>query len=326
MARLFTTGIETGDLLDFDTVLNATAQTTMPHTGTYSMRAAAGQYGKILISPSPTDEVYVRCWAYLGAATSEPIRISTSDSYVNVRATANLPSALKLHVGGTLVATSSITTPANTWLMLEMYAKIANSGGVLTLKIDGAQVATFTGDTLSATSTVIESVTFYGAATVYTYFDDIAINDTSGAADNSWAGDGRVIAIKPNAAGDNTDFTPSAGNNYENVDEVPPDDDTTYNESSTDGHYDLFNLGACGLSNVDITGVDVKVTARKTVANGDQMRAKIKTGGSEFDGDDQDILTTYTRFVHTWRTNPDTAAAWTTGNLDALQAGYENRA
>jgi hypothetical protein len=327
MARLFTTGMECGDVLDFDGGRSAAAHsTTVAKTGTYSVRVGNG-YARRLVSPSPNNEIYMRAWTHIVAVgTGNPILAAYLSDGNSVQLYWNdVSKKLELRRHTTMVADLVGGTRFNEWRMYELYAKIAEApDGILTLRIDGVQALTFTGDTQAGSVSEIIYVSFGGSAN-YTYFDDVAVNDTSGAADNSWCGDGRVIAIKPNAAGDVDDFTPSAGDNYECVDEVPYNT-TDYNESATDGHLDLFNLEACGLSGVDILGVDVKWMALKTVANGDQQRAVIKTGGTEYDGSDQGFDTTYTRLIETWRTNPDTAVAWTTADLDALQAGYENRA
>jgi hypothetical protein len=324
MARLFTTGFECGDLLDFGSVYLLTASGEQVHTGNYAARGGADQYARKYISPSPNNEVYIRYWWRAGNSGDKTLlQVGTSDSNVEIYGGAGY--VFKLRRGATIVATGTLVPTGNTWYMLELYAKLDDAAGVLTLKVDGVEDATFSGDTLPGASAAITNVQIYTGEGL-AYVDDIAINDASGAADNSWPGDGRVIGIKPNGAGDNTDFTPSAGANYENVDDVPHDSDTTYNHSGTDGHYDLFNLEACGLSDVDILGVNVKGTMRKEVANGDKARLKVKAGATEYDGDDKDILTSYTRINQEWRTNPNTAAAWQTAEIDALQAGYENRA
>jgi hypothetical protein len=85
------------------------------------------------------------------------------------------------------------------------------------------------------------------------YFDDIAVNDNTGSYQNSYPGPGSVIALRPNAAGDVNTFatqtggTAGAGNNFGRVNEVTPDDATTFNGSSTLNEEDLFNCGDSGL-------------------------------------------------------------------------------
>ena len=75
---------------------------------------------------------------------------------------------------------------------------------------------------------------------------------------NTWIGAGAIYGIKPNAVGSNSDFTPSpnAGeDNYEDVDEVPPDDDTTYVAVSGFGDVDTYeyeNLCDLGVDSLAI--------------------------------------------------------------------------
>lgn len=330
MTRQFTTGIETGDLLDFDSVAAQATAVTSPHTGNYSMRIYNGGIAMYKYLTGTHDEVFIRAWMKVDSWVTGRnfIGVELADS-TWVRLQIDGSNKFRISRFGTIIATGTLSfTPyQNKWVMLELHLLIADGTGVAQLKVDGNLDIDFSGDTKPSTSTTVERAEFWGyGASTTTYWDDIAINDTDGSADNTWPGDGRVIAIKPDAAGDNIDFTPSAGANYQNVDDVPPDGDTTYNESGSDDDYDLLNLEACGLSGVTILGIDVKLTVRKTVANGDHMRAKIKTSGTEYNGSDQDLATSYTRLVESWRENPYTSSAWVAAELDALQAGYENRA
>src|SRR6185437_13665423 len=76
------------------------------------------------------------------------------------------------------------------------------------------------------------------------------------------AGDLRVECVMPNGPGAHTQFTPSAGANWQNVDEVPPDDDTTHNDSSTAGQLDTFVHAALAGIPSSIAAVAVQVRGR----------------------------------------------------------------
>src|SRR3990172_6946830 len=57
------------------------------------------------------------------------------------------------------------------------------------------------------------------------YFDDIAINSSTGSFQNSYPGAGRIVALRPNAAGDSADFArggTDSGANWSQTDEVTP--------------------------------------------------------------------------------------------------------
>lgn len=62
---------------------------------------------------------------------------------------------------------------------------------------------------------------------------------------NDFLGDVHVEALYPTAAGrtqttDNTPWTPSAGANWQNVDDHPPDEDVTYNSAEAAGQRDTY--------------------------------------------------------------------------------------
>jgi hypothetical protein len=71
------------------------------------------------------------------------------------------------------------------------------------------------------------------------FFDDLAINDNTGSFQNSYPGEGKIIHLKPNAAGDSNGFSVQVGgtvgssNNYTRVNEVTPDDATSYKRFSS---------------------------------------------------------------------------------------------
>ena len=74
--------------------------------------------------------------------------------------------------------------------------------------------------------------------------DDIAINDTTGNINNSWCGNGSIIGIVPTANGSKSMFTPGIDGtkNFENVDELTPDGDVTYNSSYALNDVDLYKF------------------------------------------------------------------------------------
>ena len=71
-----------------------------------------------------------------------------------------------------------------------------------------------------------------------------------------------VETLRPNAAGDLTECTPSAGDNYECVDEPEQDGDATYVAAEEETATDLYNLDNSGVGAGDITNVRVVVYAQ----------------------------------------------------------------
>jgi hypothetical protein len=122
---------------------------------------------------------------------------------------------------GTIMATSTAIISPDVWHYLELSATIADAGGICIVRLDGVEIINFVGDTKNAgTATTISSIDLGGLQT--SYYDDLYICDALGAAPyNTFLGDRVVKAARPDGAGASSGFTPSAGSNYQCVDEDP---------------------------------------------------------------------------------------------------------
>lgn len=226
---------------------------------------------------------------------------------------------------GTIVATGTHSLQINTWYWIEIWVDIGNSpNGNLQVRLDGlTEVSYLTNDTQPGADTTVDNIQWVlGRPLNFWYIDDIVFNDTAGGADDSWPGDTRFKVIRPNAAGDVTGLTVTGvANNWDAVDETPPDDDTTYVSDSVVDDYDLYNMAATsGLSGMTIIAAQAEAIARSTAASGDSIALGIKTDGTEYNDSDVALTTSYRRIMGTRRTvNPFTTAAWSSGELDAIQ-------
>ncbi|MBF0095313.1 MAG: hypothetical protein HQL34_12335 [Alphaproteobacteria bacterium] len=121
--------------------------------------------------------------------------------------------------GATQLALSSGSLLPNTWTFIEVKAVIADSGGSVTVRVNGADfVSVSNADTKATATASANSVKFWGSggsgATVR--YDDIYILDGTGAI-NDFLGDHRVRTLLP-AADDSVQFARSTGAyNYANV-------------------------------------------------------------------------------------------------------------
>lgn len=75
--------------------------------------------------------------------------------------------------------------------------------------------------------------------------DDVILNTTSGATNNSWVTQSEsILDFYPIANGSKSDFVPLSGSNYENVDDGGVGDgETTYNSTDVLGAIDTFKFG-----------------------------------------------------------------------------------
>lgn len=328
MARLFTDGAEMGDTLFWSTPASVTNVTTSPRSGSrcYQLLANGGTCTR---SIAPASEVYGRTAIYVSSA------FNAADLHIIWRNGVAIMGSLRVNTGSskleayvgsnTLVATGAGTLQANNWYSIEYHIVIGLSG-TLAFKIDGITDLTYSGNTIVSSLNTIDNIGFAknGTGGSISRYDDLALNDTTGGADNSWTGDGKIVMIRPTAAGDVTQLTPSAGENWECVDETPPNQ-TDNVSSATAGQYDLYNCGTITLAaNEVINRIQVSARARENSATGDSIALGVKTGGTEYFGSNQPVTTVYSYYAGSdLTTNPATAAAWVQADIDALQVGVK---
>ena len=154
-------------------------------------------------------------------------------------------------------------------------------------------------------------------------FDDLTICDGTGTSHNTYLGDMRVDTVVPKANGTTTDFTPASGTqNWENLDDIPPDDDTTTNTSTTLGARDSFLMADLPALNSPISGVQLTVSARKDDAGTRQVGIFARVGGTDYDGTTAAPGTAFQMIRHVWAQNPETATDWIAEDLTTAEFGY----
>lgn len=271
---------------------------------------------------------------------------TVSTSYIaSVTDGTNITMSLAITTAGTLVSQSAGATYAtgtkvlapSTWYYIEWVVKVADSGGIAQVYIDGSSTPDldFSGDTRFSTNGAnIQSFAFgsgAGSNAVYCRVGDFYANDDSGSSpDNGRWGDTKVTAIVPNAAGasntlvSKTTGTAAATNVNEVDDPGSSDDDSTY-VSGTSG-LDLYNFPALGYTAASIRAVCTRITAKKLDASARTVAATVHSGGgggggSNFVSTAQSIGTSYTVKTFLHPVDPATSTTWTQSNLEAAQFG-----
>lgn len=353
MARLFTTGFELGEVIEHNAASwGPTTSSTYARTGTYSMACGFGAYFSHTLTHQP-QEVYVRAAVMFRGGIASGVNnpdeyqafmslMVSSASHLSVALDAMTNRLLLMsgaggalgHIPGTVLDRGDAVLRMNAWYVVELYAKIANSGGTATVKVNNTTDMSFVGDTAANANEYVEVVRFgtsisSTANTIhYTYLDDIAINDTTGDYQNSWAGYGGVYLLTPNADGTATDWTPSAGTtNYTQVDERPDDANTTYVTAELPGAKDLYGLTDLPATVTQVDLVQVVYQAALQEAGLNQMRDVIEHGGTVYGGYTQNITSEQPDYIFyagtPWYTAPGGTTSWGTADVAGLYAGIE---
>ena len=163
--------------------------------------------------------------------------------------------------------------------------------------------------------------------------DEVDIPNTMNAIDDIWLRNDtnvitepRILALFPNAAGDDAECAPVGEvSNYLNVDEFEQDFDMTYNLVDA-GEKDSFNMDAITdqISAGVVHALVARILVKGDVGNTEDLRPYVIVGGIQYNGTPQTpVEGRYTYIQEIWETNPDTSVAWTLADLDATQIGYE---
>lgn len=330
MTRVFMTGLEAASMGIFTAANYATITTTQKRSGAYALDLPANA-GAAKTLPAAIAEIYLRIGLY-------PTSLIGNSSFLFMRDSAG---ADQLHFGfnttsklievrrgnpvGTLIATGTHAITLDAWTCIEIYALIADSGGRAIVKLDGVLDVDFTGDTKATGNANILTVFFGGSGTShYTdgYMDDIAVNDTAGANNNSWVGRGGIYPAFPDGAGNYTQLTPSAGANWQCVDEKPPNDDTDYVASGVTDEKDTYTLNDLVPTQGTITAVQWIGRARLEDAGAGGLARLFRIGGADYQGADLAIDTTSYKYCQEIiENNPATAAQFNVAEVNAMEAG-----
>ncbi|HSX31229.1 MAG TPA: hypothetical protein VLE99_04895 [Candidatus Saccharimonadales bacterium] len=246
---------------------------------------------------------------------------------------------------GTQIGSASSALSTGTWYMLELKTDTTAASGsrVIEGRLNGSVFATTS--TGTQTNSLAVSVGGNMDAEAQTtgewWFDDIAVNDSTGSFQTSYPGDGKIIHLKPNAAGDANGFATQVGgtagstNNYTRVNEVPPDNTTSYNQSGTLNTQDMFNVDDSGIGSADtVNVVMVGIRIRNDVADAAlTIKAQIEktSGGTIAQG--SAIIANQTSFGTNQTTTPHNytlvtyqdpdSGNWARSTLDSMQIGYK---
>lgn len=118
-------------------------------------------------------------------------------------------------------------------------------------------------------------------------------------------------------------WTPLSGTNYQMINEVAMDSDTTYNSTATPGDEDLFTFGALTGSIALIYGIQITGAYRKDDVGTRTLKQALKSNVTEIYGSTYSLPdTSYTYITDQIILDPDTGLNWTVSGVNNVLAGY----
>lgn len=230
-----------------------------------------------------------------------------------------------IYSNGQLRVASKTRCIVETWYVFEIYAKIDKNSGVLTLKIDGNNEGTFSGDTTSGSSYGIDTIDiayFNGM-----WIDDIVVDDAD------WPGCQKIVLLRPNTNGDLIEWNKTNDyDNYEHVNEVPPST-TDYVYTMSLNQTDLYMLERLPEEAYEIATLRSDAWAIKNSGSISQnaslafaLKNGVTTTSSVFVSTTQNLSLTWQLTKYAWDlTNPDTGYTWTVDDVNIIQSGVVSK-
>ena len=222
--------------------------------------AAGGTLSHPLLSTYESDTITVGAAIRFGAIGGDSILTLRSDngatSHLDLQLNTNGSFSL-LRPFSTIATSATGLVLANVWYYLEIQARLHDTTGMATVRLNGATIMTFSGDTKNAgTKTVFDQVRFacgFGG-TLAVLLDDVYVMTGAG---DSFLGNLTVETLLPNGNGAVNQWTDLDGNsvdNYLKVDESPPSS-ADFVATGTVGAQDLYTLSNLVHTTGSIVGV-----------------------------------------------------------------------
>lgn len=242
----------------------------------------------------------------------------------------NNTNVLELVVANSVVtsvgaATAGFTT-TDQWYHCGLTVFANGSTGWASFYLDGVQQ--LTGTSLN-TSTAISAV-YCGGSTLngwanYAYFDDMYV-DSASSEDDAAPQLKRFLWGIANGNGTTSEWVGSDGNstdNYQLVDDAPPDGDTTYVYTQTTAKTDLYAMGNVTVPTGYSLVAAIPVVMAKRAGSTEQVQLLAYDGANTTTGTAQDPAASYAPVWERMTTQPD-GTDWNETDFNAMQFGVKS--
>lgn len=236
--------------------------------------------------------------------------------------------ALTWKRGGTVLRTIAVGLSVGVWYYLEFKVIFSATVGRIYTYIDNVLVddSTASLNTMSTANAYCNAFVLGGnAASIFgstRYYDDVVVGDTTGSFCNDRLGDVWIQTVMPTGAGTNTAWDPSAGNNWDCVEEIPPST-AEYVETAVLNEIDDYATANVVSTTGTVHAVVVKAYAQKTSAGTRKISGATTSNAVAGVGTEVALATDYHYVASPIYQNPDGPVAWTITTVNAAEFGVK---
>lgn len=309
----------------FTSVVDVVRSNTRARTGTWSfVLPAANDWAALNVVAAATKYVGFASYSTAASANAQHVfyRESTTEHLCIVLNTVS--GTIEVRRGsesGTLLGSGG-TIAIGRWYYIAIKGTIDNAAGVVEVWLDGIKVIDLSSqDTQNGGTATVNNIWWEQSAGTLAswYIDDIKVRD------DAVPGVGGLVVKLPSADGGTNGWTPSAGDEYQCVDEAPPtfDDYISTDAATTNTLSNFAHAGLSAAAYDSIPCVAVVAKARLDDSGGANVRVVLNSNGTESDGSSTVLSTSEKYITHFVTADPDTSAAWTKAGVDAALFGVE---
>lgn len=228
---------------------------------------------------------------------------------------------------GQIIYSSTTPLTLGVWHYLEIRIKIHPTLGVVHIKNYGIDVLKIENINTAWASEDIERVVHSSGSSNTDIYDDYYVVDNEDS--TGFLGEVRCLLLTPTADTGQKQFTPnSGGTNYTQIDEYSNDGNTTYVQTTTIGHRDLYTMSDIAITPQSITAIEPFI-AFYNIGYPTKIRPVVKSGATTY----ASLYPTRAEAVYNGlmhlnysyliTQDPNTLSGWTLGGINALEAGFE---
>lgn len=242
--------------------------------------------------------------------------------------------ALQVRAGsviGAALATSANVMALDVIYHVEMKVFLHASLGTVEVRVNGVVWINATGlntlQSLTVGQVGMGAGNFASGQSVDMYWDNLFVWDGTGSVNNDFLSDCVVETLLPNADTADADWTKSSGTDGFNLINDVPANISNYIEAANVGDESIFELTNLSTTAYTIKGVMAVTNAQKTTSGASTIEVGIETNNVQSMSAGQALTQSVLGYKsHMVEQNPDTAAAWTPAEVNAIQVVLDRAA
>lgn len=328
--RIWHSGGELGTVLEADVAYGSSMQTGDQVTGAYYLYSRANSNGVAYFVKYIPETRQIRYGLFLNPAAIGTVSPITVIRIVGADFT-TLVELRYVFTGGTFqlivdgVLRDTIVggyAPLN-YQHIGMDMKIDPVSGWVNVYINGLLKLSYSGDTGDVDIVEMYFGKVAAPSTCEFHMDDVYLDDTTGEGAPALPPLLRFYYVSPNGAGNYTQWTPSAGSNYQCVDEIPPDD-ADYVETNVVDEFDSYAMATITLEAAQTLYAVIPTVYARRYDLTEQLALGTRYSATDLVGSDQ-LLVTAEKFYFERQTTKPGGGAWDQSALDGFEFLMKSR-